>query len=102
MCTRHTEDQIDVTPEVDGGQVHDRADPPAVEVGQLALGEREDGGPVPEVRPVLLHARRARDDVLVHQRRPQLGRGHRAERRLHRGHAVPPDPGMARPATGVA
>src|SRR5438105_926521 len=61
-----------------------------VEVGQLPLGERQDRGAVPEVRPVLLDAGRARDDVLVHERRTELGRGHRPERGLHRGHARQP------------
>src|SRR5215510_5730756 len=38
------------------------------------------------MRPVLVHAGRARDDVLVHQRGPELGRGNGTEGCLHRGH----------------
>src|SRR5204862_5275283 len=68
----HVDDQADVTAQIDGGQVDDRADAAAVKVGQLPLGERQDRGAVPEVRPVLLHAGRARDDVLVHERRTEL------------------------------
>ena len=100
-AARHAEDQVDVAAEIDGGQVDDRADAAAVEVGHLPLGDVEDRGAIPQVGPVLLHARRARDDVLVHQRRSELGRGHRTERCLHRCHATLP-PGMARPRPGVA
>src|SRR4029450_9701584 len=51
----------------------------------LALGDVDHARPVPEMRPVLLHPGRAGDDVLVHQRRAELRRRHRAERGLHRG-----------------
>ena len=77
-------DQADVPAEVDGGEVDDRADAAGVEVRHLLLGDRDDGRAVPEVRPVLLDPGRARDDVLVHQGRAELGRRHRAERGLHR------------------
>src|SRR5262249_56556990 len=60
-AARDAEDQIDVAAEIDGGQIDDRADAAAVEVGHLALGDVQDGVAVPEVGPVLLHARRARD-----------------------------------------
>ena len=82
----HRGDQVDVAAEIDGGQVDEAANAPAVEVGQLALGDVEDGVAIPEVGPVLLHAGRARDDVLVHQRRSQLGRVHRSAGGLHRCH----------------
>src|SRR5207249_11695410 len=78
-AARHVDDQADVPAQVDGGQVDDRADVAAVEVGHLPLGDGEDGASVPEVWPVLLHAGRARDDVLVHQRRTELAGGHRTE-----------------------
>src|SRR5207249_1851785 len=80
----HGDDQVDVSTQIDGGQVDDRADSAAVEVGHLPLGDREDGVPIEEVGPVLVHAGGARDDVLVHQRRAELGRRNRTERRLHR------------------
>ena len=62
------------------------ADAAAVEIGHLPLGDVEDGVAVPEVRPVLLHAGRARDDVLVHQRWSQLGGVHGSAGSLHRCH----------------
>jgi len=64
----HLHDQVEVAPEIDGGQVHDRPDARR-EVGHLPLGEGEDAershrcgsSPAP---------RRAGDDVLVHQGGP--------------------------------
>src|SRR5207302_5084601 len=64
----HIDDQVDVPAQIDGGQVDDCADAPAVEVGHLSLGDCEDGVPIEEVGPVLVHSGGARDDVLVHQR----------------------------------
>jgi hypothetical protein len=85
------EDQIDVAAQIDGGQVDDGPDPAGVEIGHLPLRGLQDGRPVPQMGPVLLHPGRAGDDVLVHQRGAELGRGHRAERCLHRGHADLPE-----------
>ena len=84
----HVDDQVDVPAQIDGGQIDDGADAPAVEVGHLPLGDREDGAPVEEVGPVLVHPGGARDDVLVHQRWAELGGGHPTERCLHRYHAA--------------
>src|SRR6202022_3576521 len=99
--------EVGVAPEIDGGQVHDRPDAPGVEVGHLLLGQREDARAIPQVRPVLLHAGRAGDDVLVHERGPELGGGDRTERCLHRRRhgdlqparslLPPPRAGSARP-----
>jgi phytoene dehydrogenase-like protein len=72
--------------EIDGGQVHDGADPARVEVGELLLRHLEDGVPLEEVGPVLVHAGGARDDVLVHQRGTELGRCQGTERCLDRRH----------------
>ena len=52
-----SDDELDVPAEIHGGEVHDGADAPGVEVGHLALGDREDARAVPEVGPVLLHPR---------------------------------------------
>ena len=60
-------------------QVHDRADTPGIQVGHLALSEREDGVAGEQMGPVLVHTGRARDDMLVHQRRPEGIRSHRPE-----------------------
>src|SRR5262249_54955491 len=46
----------------------------------LALGAGEDARPVEEVRPVLVHAGRPGDDVLVHQGGPEGGGGDGSER----------------------
>ena len=48
--------QVDVPTEIDGGQVDDRPDASAVEVGHLPVGNREDGVTVEQVGPVLVHA----------------------------------------------
>src|SRR5207245_9030405 len=76
------QDQVDVPSEIDGGQIDDGTDAAAVEVGHLPLGDVQDAVPVPEMGPVLLDSGGARDDVLVHQGGPELGRGDRAQRGL--------------------
>ncbi len=82
---RHLHDEVEVASEVHGGEIHDGADAAGVEVGQLPFGQGQDAGAIPEVRPVLLHAGRAGDDVLVHQGGAELGRRERARRGLDLG-----------------
>src|SRR2546426_504307 len=76
------QDQVDGPSEIDGGQIDDGTDAAAVEVGHLPLGDVQDAVPVPKMGPVLLDSGGARDDVLVHQGWPELGRGDRAQRGL--------------------
>ena len=75
----HVHDQVDVPSEIHGGEVDDGADAAGVEVGHLPFRSGEDGRPVEEMRPVLVHAGGARDDVLVHQGGPEAGGGNGAE-----------------------
>src|SRR4030095_14060019 len=68
-----------VPSEIHGGEVDDGANAAGVEVGHLPFRSGEDGRPVEEMRPVLVHAGGARDDVLVHQGGPEAGGGDGAE-----------------------
>jgi hypothetical protein len=49
-AARHRRDQVDVAAEIDGGEVDQAADAPTVELGELALGDVEDGIAIPEMQ----------------------------------------------------
>ena len=99
----HVEDQADVPAEIDGGEVDDRADAAAVEIRHLPLGDLQDLGAIPEMRPVLLHPGRPRHDVLVHQGWAELRRRDRTERCLHRRcHVHLQRAGGSQPAAAVS
>ena len=85
---RHVPDQLDVAPEVHGGEVHDGADAALVELAHLPLADGVDLLAVPEMRPVLLHPGRARHDVLVHEGGAEVARVDGAESGLYRGHGA--------------
>jgi len=71
----HVDDQFDVAAEIHRGEVDDGTDTASVEVRHLALGAGENARSVEEVRPVLVHPRRAGDDVLVHEGGAEGGGG---------------------------
>jgi len=79
-ATGHVHDQFDVAAEVHRGQVDDGTDTAGVEVRHLALGADEDARPIEEMRPVFVHARRAGDDVLVHEGGTEGGGGNGPKR----------------------
>ena len=68
----HPFHELDVTAEPDDGEVDDGADARLVEFPQPFDGLRDAGLGIPPGGPVLLDLRRQDEDVLVHERGPEL------------------------------